>query len=173
MATSTRKGKPLVRIRLVSRWLAAVPVVAAIALPFDSVQAQTPFKALEGVWSGAGRIVLDSGNSERLSCRANYIRRSSGDALGLSIRCASSSYKIELRASLAHAAGSVSGNWEERTFNAEGTLSGKASSNALQLAFRGNISGSMSVIVAERQQQVSITTAGTGFRGVSISLSKS
>lgn len=133
--------------------------------------AETPFKLLEGAWSGTGRILLDDGKSERLVCRANYSHRTNS-TLGLSIRCASSSYKIELRAALATAGASVSGTWEERSFNAEGTIAGKASGTALDLVFRGNISGSMSVSVEDRQQRVSIKADGA-FKGVSIALSKS
>lgn len=143
------------------------------ATPLDSAAAQSPFRSLDGVWSGQGRVLLDSGNTERLSCRANYSQRASGSGLGLSIRCASSSYKIELRATLANAAGNVSGSWEERTYNAEGTLTGRATGSALNLAFKGNIEGSMSISVSERKQTVSITTTVGGFKGVSINLSKS
>lgn len=148
-------------------------IVIAGATPSGSASAQSPFRSLDGVWSGQGRVVLDNGNTERLSCRANYSQRASGSGLGMSIRCASSSYKIELRATLASAGGNLSGTWEERAYNAEGTLTGRATGSTLSLAFEGNITGSMSLNFSDRKQTISITTTVGGFKGVSISLSKS
>lgn len=150
---------------------AAALATALLSQPAHSASAG-PFRSLEGSWSGAGRIVLEGGNSERLSCRANYGQRDGGSRLSMSIRCASSSYKIELRASLASSGGAVSGTWEERTFNAGGDVTGRVSGGALNLAFRGNVDGSMAVSLGERQQRVSITTNAGGFRGVTINLSR-
>lgn len=150
----------------------AAALVIALLSPSAHAAAAGPFRSLEGSWSGAGRIVLDGGSSERLSCRANYGQRDGGSRLSMSIRCASSSYKIELRASLASSGGAVSGTWEERTFNAGGSVTGRVSGGALNLNFRGNIDGSMAVSLGERQQRVSITTSGSGFRGVTINLSR-
>ena len=68
----------------------------------------------------------DGGNAEALKCRAYYTPKDAGASVGLAIRCASPSNKIELRATLTSAGGRVSGNWEERTFNAMGDVSGQA-----------------------------------------------
>jgi hypothetical protein len=143
-----------------------------LAASTSGAGAQSAFRALEGSWSGGGRIVLEGGASERLSCRANYGARSAGNGLGLAIRCASSSYRIELRASLVNSGGSVSGTWDERTFNASGTVSGRASASALNLVFWGNVSGGMSVNVGPRRQRVSIT-GDSGFQSVAINLTRS
>lgn len=153
----------------------AVVVLAALAVCAvpGLAAAATPFGSFEGTWSGGGRIVLDGGSSERLSCRASYNPRSGGSSLGMSIRCASASYKIELRASLVSSGSTVSGSWEERTFNAGGSVTGRNTGSALNLSFKGNVSGAMSVNVGGRQQRVSITSNGGGFQSVSISLSKS
>ena len=142
----------------------------AMALP-SATAADSPFNELAGSWSGNGQIRLDDGKSERLSCRANYNPKDSGASLGMSLRCASPSYKIELRSSLRYDAGRISGSWEERTFNTGGEVTGKAANGVIQLAFTGNVSGSMSVSYGGSSQKVSLTTTG-GMAGLTLSLSK-
>ena len=146
-----------------------VGVAGGQALP---ALADTPFTALAGSWSGGGQIRLDDGNSERLTCRALYNSKDGGASLGLSLRCASTSYKIELRSSLQYDAGKISGSWEERTFNASGEVSGKAANGAMVLAFSGNVTGSMSVTYGGSSQTVSLKTSGSNLSGLTLSLSK-
>src|SRR5690242_15320816 len=69
--------------------------------------AEGPFPRLAGSWSGNGKVVLDQGKSEQISCRAYYTAKSAGADLALAIRCASSSYKIEMRATLSQQNGQV------------------------------------------------------------------
>ena len=67
----------------------------------------------------------------------------------------------------------VTGTWEEETFNANGTVTGRASNGNLSVSISGGgLSGSMSVSFGSATQQVSINTSGTPLRGVSISLSR-
>ena len=80
-----------------------------------------------------------SGNSEALACTAYYVSRDAGSGLGLTIRCASTSYKSEIRSNLHHANGRISGEWEERSFNAAGAASGVVSSERIHLQISGAI----------------------------------
>lgn len=136
------------------------------------VRAQTPFQTLAGNWSGSGQIKLDNGKSEALKCRAYYTQKEE-DSLGLAIRCASASNRIELRASLSQNGSQVDGNWEERTFNASGKVSGRVSSGRINLSITGGtFSGSMNVAITGARHSVSIETNGIGLRAVNISLSR-
>lgn len=152
--------------------VAIASTIFAATLPFGPAAAQTPFNALAGSWSGGGQIRLGDGRTERLSCRANYNPRAGGASMGMSIRCASPSYRIELRTSLQYAGGRVSGTWEERSYNVGGSIDGRASSGALNMSFSGNINGSLNVSYGGSSQRVSITTGSSGFSSVSLSLSK-
>ena len=126
-----------------------------------------------GNWSGSGQMRFDGGSSEALKCRAYYTPRDAGATLGLALRCASPSNKIELRASLTASGGRVTGNWEERTFNAAGDVSGQASNTRLTLSIKGGgFTGSMVVGTTGSSQSVLIQTEGTGLRSVTINLSK-
>jgi hypothetical protein len=130
-----------------------------------------PFEGFAGSWSGSGQIKLEDGRSEGLRCHAHYATRQGGTALGLALRCASASNKIDLHADLRSTGDRVAGSWEERTFNVTGSASGRASGNSLHLAIDGGaFSGSMAVTTNGRNQSVSVRTDGAALRGINISL---
>jgi len=144
-----------------------------MAAGLTEARAETPFQTLAGTWSGSGQIRLDNGKTEALKCRAFYTQKETA-ALGIALRCASASNKIELRANLNQTGGQVDGSWEERTFNAAGTVSGKVSSSRINLSITGGtFSGSMNVAITGARHSVSIETNGIGLRAVNISLSRS
>lgn len=155
-------------------WRAAgAAAIASIMLAHPgAAQVASPFAGLGGTWSGSGQVRLESG-SEAIRCTANYVPRGGGSALGLSLRCASPSNRIELRASLSASGGRVSGSWEERSYNAGGDISGLASGGSLRLRFSGSISGSMLVTTAGGSQSISVRTDNSALRGVNVSLRRS
>lgn len=162
-----------------SRVVRALPLaaLAAVALASGSTipgvaAAGNPFPLLAGTWSGSGTANFEGGTKESLRCRGYYTNNSNGSNLGLSIRCANASAKVELRANLDYANGAVSGNWEERTYNQSGTVTGKASSSNISLAISGGIQGSMSVSLGGRQHSVRLSTGGPVLRGITISMSR-
>ncbi len=100
-----------------------------IAAPSQPVVANpSPFDTLLGSWRGSGTVQLDSGK-ERLSCNAYYT--GGGNSLGMAIRCTSDSSKVEIRSKLSLSGNRITGNWEERTYNASGSASGTASSGRI------------------------------------------
>lgn len=158
-------------IRFRPAGLGAACLAGALLGTAVSVRAESPFASLGGSWSGSGQIKLDNGKTESIRCRG-YYNNKGADQLGLAIRCASASSKIEMRADLNYAGGTISGTWEERTFNASGSVTGKASANRLTLAISGGVEGSMSVSLNGANQLVSINTEGSTLKGVSIQMSK-
>jgi hypothetical protein len=152
-----------------TRWSGAAVAVIAILLAAPA-SAASPFAGLTGSWSGGGQIRLEDGRSESIRCSAHYNPRGGG-ALGLALRCASASNRIELRASLASRGDRVSGSWEERSYNASGNVSGVASGNSLRLSISGGaLSGYMVVTTNGGSQSISVRTDTTALRGVNISL---
>ncbi len=146
----------------------AVALLLLAALPTHA--ADNPFSSLNGTWNGSGTAKFDGGKTESLRCKGYYT--GGGDSLGLSIRCANASAKVELRANLKSANGAVSGDWEERTYNQSGTVTGKASASRLNLSITGGIQGSMSVSVGGGGHQVSVSTGGPTLKGINISMSR-
>jgi hypothetical protein len=153
-------------------WL---PTAAAFATCLAAVawltvaHAASAFSALSGSWSGSGHIRLDDGKTESIRCSASYAPRG-GSGLALSLRCASASNRIELRASLVSSGERLSGTWEERSYNASGNVSGVATGSSLRLSISGSLSGSMLVTTNGGSQSISVRADGSGFRGVNISL---
>lgn len=149
---------------------AAAVAVLSLALGVSApAQAASPFAALSGSWSGSGQFRLDNGRSESIRCSANYAPRG-GAAMGLSLRCASPSNRVELRASLTSTGSRVSGTWEERSYNASGSVSGTASGGSLRLSISGSLSGFMVVTTTGGSQSISVRTDSSGLKGVNVSL---
>ncbi len=154
------------------RWVsqAALAVLVILLAAWPTQAADNPFASLNGTWNGSGTAKFDGGKTESLRCKGYYT--GGGDSLGLSIRCANASAKVELRANLKSANGTVSGDWEERTYNQSGTVTGKASASRLNLNINGGIQGSMSVSVGGGGHQVSVSTGGPTLKGINISMSR-
>jgi hypothetical protein len=150
-------------------WLGLGVAAAGLSLA-PTLSAAGTFASLSGSWSGSGNIRLDDGRSEALKCRAYYSPKGE-ENLGLALRCASSSNKIELRAQLTASGSRVAGHWEERTFNASGTVAGHATGNNIKLAISGGgFSGSMAVTTDGRSQVISVATQGVALKGVNVNL---
>ncbi len=156
--------------RILAVLLATAASDAAVAQ--GAARGGNPFPQLAGSWSGGGQARFEDGKSERLSCRAYYTPKDAS-GMGLAIRCASTSYKIEIRSNLKYESGGISGSWEERTFNAEGSVSGKAGGGNINLTITGGgLNGTMAVSYGGSNQTVAINTTGIGLKGVQISMNR-
>jgi hypothetical protein len=149
----------------------AITALAVLVQAGPSGADPSPFDTLLGSWGGSGQIRLDKGRTERIKCNAYYT--GGGAELGLAIRCQSDNYKIEIRSKLSYSGGRLSGNWEERTFNAEGNASGTATPSKISLAINGAVTGTMVVSYTKSRQTVAISTQGVALQGVSITLGRS
>ena len=157
---------------MLHRYFVPLAVLAAIGLQASDARADaaSTFSNLAGTWSGSGQMRLEGGRTENLRCRANYTDRSRG--LGIAIRCASASSKVDLRASLTASGNRVSGSWEEREFNTGGSASGTANGNQISLSINGGVDGSMSVSTSGGHQSVSISTDNPTLKGIRIGLNR-
>ena len=161
------------KIKVFGALIAALGALS-VSGPATAQRADAPFVGLNGAWSGAGQVRLEGGKTERITCKAYYTPRDGGSGVGISLRCASASFSINLRSTVASSGGRVTGDWEETTFGASGNVAGRASPGNLAVSISGGgLNGSMSVSFGGSTQQVSINTSGTALKGVSISLSKS
>ena len=171
-----REGLSVSRAKLSSTILpAAIIALIAGAAAWPSARAQAadnPFPSLAGTWNGSGTARLEGGKTESLRCKGYYTAGSNGASLGLSIRCANASSKVELRANLTYADGNVSGDWEERTYNQSGTIAGKASASKMNLAITGGVIGTLSVSVAGSGHSVALSTESSALKGINISMSR-
>lgn len=149
----------------------AAGALLAVAMAGPARSDPGPFTGIQGSWHGHGRISLEGGKSEGVECNAYYTAKGGGSGIGIALSCASGDYKIRLRSSLTYSNGRISGDWEEREFNASGSASGKANDGHITLAFEGAVTGSMHVSTEGNQQTVSISThGGVALRGVTITM---
>lgn len=146
----------------------------SLSLPISGASADpaSAFSALQGSWSGSGQMRLEGGRTESLRCRANYTDHNRGRGLGISLRCASASSKVDLHANLTTTGSRITGNWEEREFNTGGSASGSARGNDISLSISGGVDGTMHVTTSGNRQSVSITTENVSLKGIRISLSR-
>lgn len=136
-----------------------------------AARAATLLDNLLGSWSGSGQIRYDDGGSEGIRCSAYYTGDS--ERLRLAIRCRSDSTEVEIRGLLTRHGESLTGTWEERTFNAAGEATGRVQGDKMTLSIRGGgFSGSMSVAQAGSKQVVTISTQGIKMRSVNVTLGK-
>jgi len=166
--------RTLIRPATHPRLLPALALAAICLLaPFKSSHAGdgNPFDTLLGSWRGNGQIALTNGKTERLKCNAYYT--GGGTQLGMAIRCQSESSNVEIRSKLSQTDGRISGTWEERTYNAEGTATGQTTGDKISLQISGGVSGTMLVSYSGSRQNVAISTQGIALKSVTISLSRS
>ena len=77
---------------------------------------------LEGAWTGAGRVVLPSGASERATCRVNF-RRQSQTSFRVSAVCATASTRVAQTAVVQRVSGNqFSGSFYNQEFDVSGRI---------------------------------------------------
>lgn len=137
-----------------------------------SQAAENPFAYLAGNWSGSGKITVQNGSSERIRCRGGY-KPSNADAVTMSLRCASDSYKFELGSEITYSAGSISGSWNEASRGVVGQLSGKATPGLIQAnASAIGVTATLTIATRGTSQNVSMKSPGSEVSEVTISLAK-
>jgi hypothetical protein len=153
--------------------LAAFAVTALLVLaPWQATQADSnPFDTLLGSWRGSGKIELEGGRMERLKCNAYYT--GGGSQLGMAILCQSETSNVQIRSKLSQSGGRITGSWEERTYNAEGSATGQATSDKISLQISGGVTGTMLVSYSGSRQSVAISTQGIALKSVTIDLTRS
>ncbi len=110
--------------------VAAVLAASLTALSWGAApQVAAEGLSLEGSWSGGGRIVFPSGESERARCRAQF-HRQGGESFGMSAVCATASARVQQNAQITR----ISANRFRGEFhNSEYGLSG-----SIRIVVRGN-----------------------------------
>lgn len=129
-----------------------------------------PFTDFYGTWSGRGNAVFNGGARESLMCKAYYTGKNSN--LKLALRCASQSNKIDMRAALTGNGQDITGTWEERTFNAQGSVEGSLKGKRLQVTLDGGITGTLILSLGSDSQLVSLNTEGATLTGVHLKLTR-
>jgi hypothetical protein len=133
-----------------------------------------PFIGLSGHWSGAGTITMTSGTTERIRCKASYAVNATGKTIQQSLRCASDSYRLDIRSNVSSERGSLSGSWAEATRGLSGNVSGRATGAAISANVAGaGFTARLDVRTQGNKQSVTLKPQGDSeVSAVSISLRK-
>jgi hypothetical protein len=154
--------------------LFASAILLVPAQGYTEPGSQAPFAGLSGPWSGAGTITMTNGATERIRCKGSYSVNASGKAVQQSLRCASDTYKLEIRSNIISEGGSLSGSWTEATRGMSGNVSGHASGAAISANVAGaGFTARIDVRTHGDKQSVTLRPQGdTEVSAVSISLHK-
>jgi len=153
----------------------AVSAFAVSLLPLASpVHAQSsPLLPLSGKWAGAGTVALASGTKERIRCRSNNQVDSGGTSVQLELRCASDSYKFELRSYITYSGGELKGTWDELSRNVGGQVMGRASGSQIQATAAGQtFTAILAMNTRGNTQSITIRSPGSELSEASINLTR-
>lgn len=169
----------MIKRRAAQALLAALAMTVAVttAPAVDAApQAVGPFASLEGWWGGEGRLRFKDGKQENVKCRATYIIEGGGNDLKQTIRCASGSGKIEVKGTVRHADGKLSGDWTETVYNVTGVLDGAVTPRGFRVSIKGTngttLSANMDIIVKDTKQMVEIQFFSETLIGLTLLLNK-
>lgn len=147
---------------------------ALMAATSAGARAAGPFDRLSGSWSGGGTISMNDGHNERIRCKAVYEVTPSGIILHQNLKCASDSYKFEVRSSLQAEGSHLSGTWSELTRQVTGNVTGTISGDQISTSVDGTgFTASLNLVTRGNSQSVSIAPTGTDIRSVQIELKRS
>ncbi|MCB1451920.1 MAG: hypothetical protein KDJ67_17695 [Nitratireductor sp.] len=148
--------------------IASVALISAIAPA--SAAGDDPFDVIRGKWRGSGTMSFTDGTKQRIACSAQYTGTAS--QLGLVIACKSSISEITLSARLSANGGNLLGTWEEKTYKAIGSVSGRATESRIRFYIGGYVLGTMTVNYNKSRQQVVIATKGIPLKDLTIAMKR-
>ena len=166
--------------RIFPQWCVfRVPQVALaiglLLLPVSTFAQQGgAFSRFAGDWSGEGTVKTSAGN-ERLRCKAHYDVTSDGASLEQTLRCASDSYKLEVRTKVVATGTRFAGKWNEVTRDTIGNISGTITSAGIHGKIDGiGFTADLAISTQANRQSVTIDPTGaTEISRVAITMTRS
>jgi hypothetical protein len=132
-----------------------------------------PFQSLLGRWTGEGRLGFSEGKVENITCRATYFANENGQKLTQNLRCASAGAKIEVKSEVDHAAGKLSGSWNELIYNKSGQLDGDITKSGYKIRVKGDaLNANMEIIVRGDKQIIEIQFSNETLIGLTMVMNK-
>jgi hypothetical protein len=133
----------------------------------------SPLESLAGRWVGEGRLGVRGNPTEKVKCRATYVYAQVGDQLKQSIRCASAGGSVEVQSAVAHAAGKLTGTWQELVRNLSGDLTGTVTSRGFKVRVRGDsLNANMDIILIRSKQVIEIQFIDSSLLGLTLVLER-
>jgi hypothetical protein len=136
--------------------LAALVLAASLVA---SSNAATPagnlFEQLSGDWKGGGTVTPAKGDPMKVACKATYKVTESN--LSQNLRCAGTDYRIDAILKLTDKSGKIRGSWNEKTYDANGAVTGTAKNDTIHARISGDkFSGRMSINLSDGGLEINI-----------------
>ena len=131
------------------------------------------FSQFAGDWSGEGTVKTTAGH-ERIRCKVHYDVASGGASLNQTLHCASDSYKLEVKSTVAAKGTQLAGKWTEITRDTMGNISGTITSTGIQAMIDGiGFTADLAISVEANRQSITINPTGaTDISQVAITLTR-
>jgi hypothetical protein len=166
---------PVLAVRVAGALLLTVMAFGAIlssAGPARAVDA-SPFDKLVGRWVGEGRLGVRDNATEQVKCRVTYLLPGPADQLQQTIRCATASGSIEVRSTVAHSAGALTGTWTELERKMHGELTGTVTPRGFRVSIKGeDLQANMDIVVLGAKQVIEIQFINSSLIGLTLILDK-
>jgi hypothetical protein len=162
------------RPRRAGLWLLAAAAALGMAASRPAAAADaSPLESLAGRWVGEGRLGVRGNPTEKVKCRATYVYAQAGDQLKQSIRCASAGGSVEVQSAVAHAAGELTGTWQELVRNLSGDLIGTVTPRGFKVRVRGDsLNANMDIILIRSKQIIEIQFIDSTLLGLTLVLER-
>jgi hypothetical protein len=136
--------------------LAALILAAALAAPGEAAaQTGNLFEQLSGEWKGGGTVTPAKGDPMKVACKATY--KVTGSNLTQNLRCAGTDYRIDATLKLTDKSGKIRGSWNEKTYDANGGVTGTAKDDTIHARISGDkFSGRLSINVSDSGLEINI-----------------
>ncbi len=131
------------------------------------------FSQFAGDWSGEGTVKTTAGH-ERIRCKVHYNVASGGASLEQTLRCASDSYKLEVKSTVAAKGTQLAGKWNEVTRDTIGNISGTITSAGIRAVIDGiGFTADLAMSIQANRQSITINPTGaTDISQVAITLTR-
>jgi hypothetical protein len=141
-----------------TRFLAML-LAFAFSVLTTAAYAQTadPILSLAGRWAGNATLVWASGPPEPYTCVATYFPTDNGARLTQNLRCKSANYHFDGSTQLQIAAGKITGRWQDKINNLDGTVNGTVKPDGFDILLSGDFfDAKMTVANTPCEQSVTI-----------------
>lgn len=140
----------------------AVAVLAASSFTAIEMRAESPndpLARLSGRWTGKALMTPTSGPQASFDCIVTYLPRSDGPGLKQNFRCDNGTdFKIHAATELEVNGASVTGRWQDKINNMQGTLAGNVTSDGFTVKLSGDqFKAAMAVSGQGCEQLVKVT----------------
>jgi hypothetical protein len=131
------------------------------------------FSRFAGDWSGEGTVKTSAG-SERIRCKAHYNVTPDGASLEQMLRCASDSYKLDIRTKVSATGTRFAGKWNEVSRDTIGNISGSITPTGIHGRIDGiGFTADVGIAIQTNRQSVTIDPEGaTDISKVAITLTR-